>query len=66
MARPIADKDAGRRSEVLPPVRLAPKELEWIRIAAEAEGKSVSEFVRGTAVSASASYVPNAHGAAVT
>lgn len=65
MARPPADKEAGTRSEVLR-VRLAPQEVEAIRFAAEAEGKSVAEFLRGTAVSASASYVPNAQGAAVT
>jgi hypothetical protein len=56
MGRPFADKTVGRRSEVLP-VRLAPVEVEWISAAAEAQGISLSEFIRGTAVSASAAYL---------
>jgi uncharacterized protein (DUF1778 family) len=64
MARPPKDPAVGSRTEVLP-VRLAPQEVERITLAAEANGVSLSEFVRGTAVSASASYVPDAQGAAI-
>lgn len=64
MARPVKDPEIGARTEAVR-VRLAPQEVEWISLAAEAEGVSLAEFVRGTAVSASASYTPNTAGAAV-
>jgi uncharacterized protein (DUF1778 family) len=40
--------------------RLADDEREAIEAAAAAEGLSVSAWLRGTAISASASYLPNA------
>jgi uncharacterized protein (DUF1778 family) len=64
MARPVKDPDKGQRERVLS-VRLADEEVEQLSAAAAVAGVSLSEFVRGTAVSASASYVPHAAGAAV-
>jgi hypothetical protein len=63
MARPAKDPTVGSRTEAVR-VRLAPQEVEWIALAAEEQGLTLAEFMRGTAVSASASYIPHAQGAA--
>lgn len=58
MARPTARADKVNRDRQVT-IRLAPDEVEWVSIAANAEGVSMAEFLRETAISASASYVPN-------
>jgi predicted DNA binding CopG/RHH family protein len=68
MARPAARADKVNRDRKVT-IRLAPDEVELVSIAATAEGLSMAEFLRGTAISASASYVPDiqhAGGAAST
>lgn len=65
MAPPIAREDQVVREHVVS-LKMAQDEIELIEAAAAAQGVSRSEFLRGTAISASVAYLPNAYGAAST
>jgi uncharacterized protein (DUF1778 family) len=66
MAPPIARADQVIRERVVT-LKMADDEIELIELAAAAQGVSRSEFLRGTAISASAALlVPSAYGAAST
>ena len=65
MAPPIARADQVVREHVVS-LKMAQDEIELIELAAAAQGVSRSEFLRGTAISASAAYLPSANGAAST
>jgi uncharacterized protein (DUF1778 family) len=66
MARPTVRADQVIREHVVS-LKMAADEIELIELAAAAQGVSRSEFLRGTAISASAALlVPNTFGAAST
>lgn len=66
MAPPIARADQVVREHVVT-LKMAADEIELIELAAAAQGVSRSEFLRGTAINASAALLlPNAFGAAST
>lgn len=66
MARPAARADKVARVNIVT-LKMAPDEIELIELAAEQQGVSRSEFLRGTAISASAALLlPNNAGAAST
>lgn len=62
---PIHRADQVIRERVVS-LKMAQDEIELIEAAAAAQGISRSEFLRGTAISASAAYVPHTGGAANT
>jgi len=66
MARTAARADQVNREHVVS-LKMAADEIELIELAAAAKGVTRSEFLRGTAISASAALlVPSAYGAAST